>query len=485
MTGQSFSGTIPEMIRFSETLIQIAGDLETLTDISASYYDKFFTDEEKHLRLQEQLTTILGSLNIALPETRQAYRDIVESLDLTTESGQTAYITLLKLAESADTYYSTLEDMADDLVSAAELAAQAIKEVLDATNTAISEQISLAGAAASAARSAANEYRNIIKSLTQAQESIRGGSTAEMQQRFESLFATAMTGDRKALSALPGAADKLLAGSLASSRTALDYARDQGKMLLALEEAKAVSVEGANWQDYQATLLETQVNVLKEIRDELQKESPDLALLAAHNTLLADIGVLLANGNDLTTEQTAQVLTGNATQDVIKNLQDLNTAYSIDMLSALVSQETTQATTLEGILLAGDNTVSLLSQLVAMMLSQQANQAAAEAAADQYIQAKNLGFPGYASGGDFPGGLRLVGEQGPELEYTGPSHIVNASKTEAFMSSNADLLAEIKKLNAKIDRLEAISYQTTKNTQKTAKTLEKFDYDGLPDTRVA
>jgi hypothetical protein len=104
---------------------------------------------------------------------------------------------------------------------------------------------------------------------------------------------------------------------------------------------------------------------------------------------------------------------------------------------------------------------------------------------DQYIQAKNLGFPGYASGGDFSGGLRLVGEQGPELEMTGPSHIVNASKTEAFMSSNADLLAEIKKLNAKIDRLEAISYQTTKNTQKTAKTLEKFDYDGLPDTRVA
>jgi hypothetical protein len=93
--------------------------------------------------------------------------------------------------------------------------------------------------------------------------------------------------------------------------------------------------------------------------------------------------------------------------------------------------------------------------------------------------------PGYASGGLFSGGLRIVGEQGPELELTGPSHIVNASKTEAFMSSNAALLAEIKKLNAKIDRLEAISYQTTKNTQKTAKTLEKFDYDGLPAERAA
>jgi len=184
-TGQSYIAATDKTIAFSEALIKLAGDLDTLVDISANYYDKFFTDEEKHLRLQEQMTTILGSLNIALPASRQAYRDIVESLDLTTTSGQEAYITLLKLAKNADIYYSTLEDMADDLVSAAELAAQEIKEVLDATNTAISEQISLAGAAASAARSAANEYRTIIKSLTDAQESIRGGSAAEMQQRFE------------------------------------------------------------------------------------------------------------------------------------------------------------------------------------------------------------------------------------------------------------------------------------------------------------
>lgn len=369
-TNQAYVGTTANTIAFSEALIKLAGDLETLTDIASTYYDKFFSEEEKHVRLQEQMTTILGALNIALPGTREAYRAIVESLDLTTTSGQTAYVTLLKLAESADTYYSTLEDMAEELTETA----KALQAAMSSTNDAISEQISLANTAASAARSAANEYRNIIKSLTDAQESIRGGGLIELTERFEKLFAIAMTGDREALSALPGAADKLLAGSLASSTSALDYARDQGKMLLALEEAKAVSVEGANWQDYQATLLETQVNVLEQIRDELEKENPDLAILTQHSGLLSNIATLLGG-------QTGHIITGNATQDVIKNLQDLNTAYSIDMLSALVSQETTQATTLEGILLAGDNTVSLLSQLVAMMLSQQANQAAAEAAA--------------------------------------------------------------------------------------------------------
>ncbi len=40
----------------------------------------------------------------------------------------------------------------------------------------------------------------------------------------------------------------------------------------------------------------------------------------------------------------------------------------------------------------------------------------------------------FASGGDFGGGLRLVGEQGPELEVTGPSKIFNAQQTKSMLS---------------------------------------------------
>jgi hypothetical protein len=37
--------------------------------------------------------------------------------------------------------------------------------------------------------------------------------------------------------------------------------------------------------------------------------------------------------------------------------------------------------------------------------------------------AGGMGVPSYATGGYHPGGWRLVGERGPELEYTGPSRI--------------------------------------------------------------
>ncbi len=44
----------------------------------------------------------------------------------------------------------------------------------------------------------------------------------------------------------------------------------------------------------------------------------------------------------------------------------------------------------------------------------------------------------FASGGDFSGGYRVVGEQGPELEATGPSRIFNAQQTKDMLSKGSN-----------------------------------------------
>lgn len=44
-----------------------------------------------------------------------------------------------------------------------------------------------------------------------------------------------------------------------------------------------------------------------------------------------------------------------------------------------------------------------------------------------------IGFPGFADGGDHIGGWRIVGERGPELEYTGPSRIFDAPTTRQLL----------------------------------------------------
>jgi hypothetical protein len=90
-----------------------------------------------------------------------------------------------------------------------------------------------------------------------------------------------------------------------------------------------------------------------------------------------------------------------------------------------------------------------------------------------------LGRPqGFAGGGMHSGGLRLVGEDGPELEATGPSRIWNAQDTARMIGGGGDnaaterqnaLLAE---QNALLRTLVANTGQTVKETRDAASVLK-------------
>jgi len=111
ITRHSFAGTSQEMIVFTEDLVRLAEGLDNLREITATYYDKFYTDEEKTARLMGQLSSALGEMGMTLPDARQGYRNLVEGIDLSTAAGREHYIALLELAGAADEYYSALEDV--------------------------------------------------------------------------------------------------------------------------------------------------------------------------------------------------------------------------------------------------------------------------------------------------------------------------------------------------------------------------------------
>jgi hypothetical protein len=50
--------------------------------------------------------------------------------------------------------------------------------------------------------------------------------------------------------------------------------------------------------------------------------------------------------------------------------------------------------------------------------------------------------------------------------------------------NNVILIEEVKKLRQETSDLKTYLYNIRKDTLKTSKTLEKFDYDGLPATRT-
>jgi hypothetical protein len=92
----------------------------------------------------------------------------------------------------------------------------------------------------------------------------------------------------------------------------------------------------------------------------------------------------------------------------------------------------------------------------------------------------NVGnIKGYDSGGYHPGGLRIVGESGPELEWTGPSNIFNPKKMGITASTN-DLVTEVRGMR---EELHALGVQTVMNTGKSARVMSRWDSDGQPDIR--
>ena len=89
--------------------------------------------------------------------------------------------------------------------------------------------------------------------------------------------------------------------------------------------------------------------------------------------------------------------------------------------------------------------------------------------------------PSFASGGIHTGGLRLVGENGPELEMTGPSRIFNAGQTRDILGGRNDgSVDELRALRRDIAGLRAEAQATASNTNRMKRYFERWDRgDGL------
>jgi hypothetical protein len=90
-------------------------------------------------------------------------------------------------------------------------------------------------------------------------------------------------------------------------------------------------------------------------------------------------------------------------------------------------------------------------------------------------------IPAFASGGDFAGGLRIVGENGPELEATGPSRIFSASQTRDMMrggGSNAELISEVRALRLEVTNLRAESRATATSNAAMLRLAQRAETDG-------
>lgn len=91
-------------------------------------------------------------------------------------------------------------------------------------------------------------------------------------------------------------------------------------------------------------------------------------------------------------------------------------------------------------------------------------------------------WPTFATGGMHMGGLRLVGENGPELEATGPSRIFNADQTKNIMGGGKGVTvsyAPVIQIDSRADRTEVHAIVSRAVKQGNADLVDRLGRQGL------
>lgn len=102
-------------------LVDVFGSIEALTTGYTAYYDKFYTSQEKITNSTKALSKALTTVGVSMPTVgigaREAYRALVDSQDLTTESGRKATAALVAMSGTFDTIVTSVASMTDSITA--------------------------------------------------------------------------------------------------------------------------------------------------------------------------------------------------------------------------------------------------------------------------------------------------------------------------------------------------------------------------------
>lgn len=526
--------------KLAESLAAAAGGLEALAQNSQTYYDAFFTEAEKVEDTVDAITRAFESADVTLAGSRSEYRAMVEDIDLTTEAGREMFATMMALSGQAAQYYSIVEQQAAQATAAANAALfGAVDTAYAALQRSIAAQQQDIQQAASATTSNINALTGVSNSLDAALKRLRGTSDetvkslrAQAVMTLNSALVTARSGG--SLAGFDGLQDALDTASQMDTdlyATLADFEREQGRTANLIAELEKVN----------GKQLTVEQQVLRSLESQLSALDQQLAFAQAQLDALNGIDKSVKSVEAAVAAMTASVvaaLSGMADGLAAKNTAANNSVLIDSVYKSVLGRETDAAGAAfwQQQLASGNLDYDQLAKAIANDASKNANDPGAGSAAvylgsqgglsvqDQVeaayratlgrsadiagesywmglinsgamtvsdlaaaiqLDAKVNGeIPGFAAGGFHSGGLRLVGENGPEIEATGPSRVFNAGQT-ADMLGGGSQADEVAAMRAEMTgALRAIA----KHTQQTARRveyLERWDFDGLPEQRAA
>lgn len=249
----------------ASALVDLFGGIDGFQSATASYFNAFYSEEERVAAITRTLAKQFEDLNVQMPKSRDGYRALIEAQDLNTDSGRALYATLIGLASGFDTILpvassltAAMQGMADGLVNDIDL------RISDAT-----ELARIAKQASGFWLQTAEGLRDFLREM--AGTDLGGANGAQQFLSQRNAYLTALdgvkSGDTGAASDLAGLARSYLTTAASRTRDSLEFARIAGKVRAELSLAAGVADLEASSEEVMRNLAEQQVEVLGQLKD--------------------------------------------------------------------------------------------------------------------------------------------------------------------------------------------------------------------------
>lgn len=465
-------------------IAEAAGGMDALSANVATYYGAFFSAAEQQEKTLQQLLETFDDAGITIAKSRSEYREMVEAIDVTTESGSELFNTLMALSGQAAQYYDILEQQGAALIGAAGSAYAALQR-------SIANQQQEIQRAASSTASAINALTGVSNSLDAALKRLRGSSDdtvrmlrAQAVMTLNSALVTARAGG--SLADYAGLQDALdVASNMDTSlyRSLEDFEREQGRTANLIAELEKVNGKQLSAEQ---KMLEQYEKQLSKLDEQLAFAQSQLDALNGIDNSIMGVAAAIAAMNASVVAALQGLPKGAAQANTPQNNRSIIDTIYQSVLGRGTEGDEAGAAFWANALQNGTATYQDIAASIAKgALGNSAESAATKKSAEQYL--KGLGIPGFASGGMHLGGAAIVGEKGPELMVSGPARIYNASQTAAMLGGGGDAAKEVRALRndfaGMMDALRSVAKHTMKTAQR-VEFLERWDYDGLPEARA-
>lgn len=435
-------------------MIELAGGIDALQSNLATYYQNFFTDEE---RRQQTAKNIASSLNAAggsfsaeqiLGMTRDQFRSTVESFEAQAAAGDEAAQKMLVTLYAVAGAFASITPVAVDAAEALEKTKQALQQSQDNAFSILQRIVSRDRSIAQAARSAAADQVSELGSLFDTLKNTVADLRSEVKG---SVQASAASGNR------------FIDNALATAR-ASGYLPDPKQ----LEEAIGQARGGLSKRDTPEA--EFQRLVLAGKLEELQKLTGGQLSTAEQMLASADRQIeQLDKTLDYWQEQIDLSKNINEGITTIEGaIANLNSLLNPNKEVPAATKQSTGAATFGGRTIAEQSFT--IDETGFRRYSDGSGSMLSEGELDLWRRGLlgKVPVPAFARGGVHSGGLAWVGERGPELVDLSPSRIYSNEQSMDMLGGS--VVAAVDRLNtnlgARLSRLEITSTDNLNETRR-------------------